>query len=478
MHSRITTVLLSLVAVAIVGAGLASPSVVSPVVAQEEITITDLGTLGGANSYAYGINDLGQVVGMSATADLPWPARATLWEKQDDDDGTWLAQDLGTLGGANSRAYGINDLGQVVGWSETADGRWHAALWEKQDDGTWLAQDLGTLSGGVDSEAYGINDLGQVVGVASTADGRWHATLWEKQDDGTWLAQDLGTLSGGVDSYAESINDLGQVVGESHTADGPWHAALWEKQDDGTWLAQDLGTLSGGVDSYAYGINDLGQVVGMSATADLPWPARATLWEKQDDDDGTWLAQDLGTLSGGVYSHAWSINDFGQVVGWSETADGPWRATLWEKQDDGTWLAQDLGTLSGGGVDSRARGINNLGQVVGWSETADGPWHAALWQVPPPVISPDEAIEDAAEAVAALVADGTLDDGEARALTSKLEAAQHQLDKGNAKPAANILGAFINQVEAMVSSGRLTAEEAKPLIDSANAAIELIEAEP
>jgi len=35
-----------------------------------------------------------------------------------------------------------------------------------------------------------------------------------------------------------------------------------------------------------------------------------------------------------------------------------------------------------------------------------------------------------------------------------------------------------NQIEAMVNSGRLTAEEAQPLIDSANAAIELIEAEP
>jgi hypothetical protein len=81
----------------------------------------------------------------------------------------------------------------------------------------------------------------------------------------------------------------------------------------------------------------------------------------------------------------------------------------------------------------------------------------------------------AAEEVTALVAGGPLDDGEANALTSKLEAARGQLEKGNVKPVANMLEAFIHQVEAMVKSGRLTAEQAQPLIDSANAAIELIE---
>src|SRR5215213_12042906 len=39
--------------------------------------------------------------------------------------------DLGTLGGRDSYAYGINDHGQVVGYSSTASGRDHAVLWSK-----------------------------------------------------------------------------------------------------------------------------------------------------------------------------------------------------------------------------------------------------------------------------------------------------------------------------------------------------------
>ena len=34
------------------------------------------------------------------------------------------------LGGGRSFASGVNDAGQVIGQSTTADGRWHAVLWE------------------------------------------------------------------------------------------------------------------------------------------------------------------------------------------------------------------------------------------------------------------------------------------------------------------------------------------------------------
>ena len=114
-----------------------------------------LGTLGGAWSTAAAVNNAGQVVGTSARRD--GKPRAFVWSK-----GTITG--LGTLGGSRSEATDINLQGDIVGWSYlTGDPEIHpdaespitrAVLWRQ---GTMV--DLGTL-GGADSRALGINDDG------------------------------------------------------------------------------------------------------------------------------------------------------------------------------------------------------------------------------------------------------------------------------------------------------------------------------
>ncbi len=54
-----------------------------------------------------------------------------LSHRDDDGDGANdLMVDLGTLGGAWSFAWAINDSGQVVGLAETVSGEYHACLWQ------------------------------------------------------------------------------------------------------------------------------------------------------------------------------------------------------------------------------------------------------------------------------------------------------------------------------------------------------------
>jgi probable HAF family extracellular repeat protein len=85
--------------------------------------MTDLGTLGGRPfNIATGINDSGQVVGYSYTAASDFHAFFT------GPNGTGMT-DLGTLGGQTSQAFDINDSGEVTGLAEISPGGYHAFLY-------------------------------------------------------------------------------------------------------------------------------------------------------------------------------------------------------------------------------------------------------------------------------------------------------------------------------------------------------------
>jgi hypothetical protein len=71
--------------------------------------------------------------------------------------------------------------------------------------------------------------------------------------------------------------------------------------------------------------------------------------------------------------------------------------------------------------------------------------------------------------VNALVASGALSKGEGKSLIAKLNAAIDQANRGNTTAAANQLNAFINELRALLSSGRLPAVQAEALIREAQA---------
>ena len=132
-----------------------------------QYTVTDLGTLGGTDSFAYRINDSGQVVGQTITSSGTY--RAFLYSGG-------VMTDLGTLGGSVSWAFDINAGGQVVGYTYTSEGAKHAFLYS-----AGAMSDLNSLisdgSGWILEEARAIDDVGQIAGQGYSPSGQHHAFL-------------------------------------------------------------------------------------------------------------------------------------------------------------------------------------------------------------------------------------------------------------------------------------------------------------
>ena len=191
-------------------------------------SMTDLGTLGRYNgheaSWVSGINSSGQVVGSSYSIyhhpyDPAWPSKHAFVISPPYRN----MIDLGTLPGGDlgSSASGINDAGQITGMSWVPFGQtynFHAFLISPPY--TAMA-DLGTLPSGRYSAATGINKRGQVVGYASVGDtpttdsGIFHPFLYTPgcgtADVTTLLPSGSGWTFRGYTSFAN--NDAGQITG-------------------------------------------------------------------------------------------------------------------------------------------------------------------------------------------------------------------------------------------------------------------------
>lgn len=222
--------------------------------------------------YGTGINDRGQVIGYTRDLvdDYQW---GFVWTS---DTGIRL------LGNSwpGSCAHAISNTGQIVG--ETDGG--HAVYWKNGAETRLVSLNGDVPPLQVHAAANGVNDRGQIVGWSAmsptiNADRCFgcqrHAVLWTA--DG--VINDLGTLPSDTLSDASRINLFGQAIGSSGNASSG-AACLGQPEDtlhvvgrpyiwsEPTGM-KDLNTLigagSGWVLNGASDINGSGQIVGKGA---------------------------------------------------------------------------------------------------------------------------------------------------------------------------------------------------------------------
>ena len=248
---------------------------------------------------------------------------------------TYQVEDLGTLDGDYaSAAMGINQRGDVVGWSMGPNGT-RAFVYTDASGMTALP----ALAGRPVTTARAVNDDGVAVGTAATGGSDiGHAVRWKSGG-----ATDLGTLDTGLFSEANGINAAGVIVGSSYT-DGGSALGIHAFQYDDTAGLVDLTPATD--NARAEAINELGQVAG---------------WRNGHAFRRTGTTfTDLGVAPGFGSSFGVAINDAGQVAGHVITASGNSEQIFRYTDADGIVI------LGGSGELNRASGINSAGDVVGW----------------------------------------------------------------------------------------------------------------
>ncbi len=403
--------------------------------------IEGLGTLGGSWSEAFGVNASDWVVGVSETSE--GYQHAFVWTP----DGGM--QDINGPSWFFSRAEAVNSSGMVVGWG-IESGVIRGFYWTEADG----MQSIGVPSLHHSSYCFNVNEAGVIAGMALSNSGNFNAIVWRSPSNVTILGSLGGTASRGLD-----LNEEIRVAGKSTLSNTRSRATLWIPQEP----PLDLGTL-GGRQSEALGINEISQVVGWAdddseRTRPFLWPVGSEM-------------VDLNTL-GGDEGEAHEINDAGFTVGWSEyePALPTKRATLWTP--DGEVI--DLGGLEGGD-ESFARDINSTGTIVGWARDAAGDRRAVMWALSngtPATV--EEILVELKDEIRELGRFGTLWRGVAHSLITRVLQVERKINEGEIRPAINQLGAFINEVNALVRSRRLSPEQGARLIELAEAAIAALE---
>ena len=300
--------------------------------------IIDLGTFGGDRSFAIGINDNDQIVGLAA---IPGnQLHSFLYANGQMTDLYPLnSQDLLTL------SLSINNVGQIASGVIATDGIYYPAVYDSR---TNVITVLGSLGGvttyGFNGVATSINNSGQATGYSYVNSLHRHAFIFENG-----AMRDISPAA--VDAAAFDINNSGQVVGETD------RAFLYSNG-----VLADISPFNS-PQSYALAINSYGLVVGQYLNVNKG-ASRAFIYKLG-------RFQDIGSDNSSD-TIAYDINDRGQVVGatyvlpnWSCKVCNDYGESAFIYQNATMTELDNLLPPGSGWHLMYAFGINNKGIIVG-----------------------------------------------------------------------------------------------------------------
>jgi len=341
---------------------LAGLAMITSAGAQTTYTITDLGTLPGANNVsAYGLNDHGDVVGWSGSATL---TTGFIWSGG-------VMRNIGSLPGGNpgSLLFTINGLAQAVGVANP--GNFNGSLQYQgilYRNNTMLTIDTGAQS----LFAHFISDKGVIVGDynkgGGSSGGAFQPAFWieDPTKPGRFRRTDLVPASGDTAAYAYAANQSIIIVGTTVSQARGNQGCIWN--NDAKHTPGVLAPAPGDQTAVAKAVNDLGASCGFSwygiyRTTPVVWSA-----------DASHTPTALPTLPGTMHGNATGINNLGEVIGFSgdgSSAGGATDATPVIWLNGQIYTLQSLLDVSGTGWDltgivaGQGFAINNAGQIIG-----------------------------------------------------------------------------------------------------------------
>jgi uncharacterized membrane protein len=274
--------------------------------------------------------------------------------------------DLGSLGGTETFAFGINEEGLITGGSNN-----HAFVWNGSINA--LTEPAGAAASFADDVSDPSSGTRYVAGRIDFSDGS-RAAVWRLSGSDLEVAPDLlPGLRADNAGQAFAVNAAGTAVGDALDDTGLNQPVRWTLSGS-TWTPQKL-DLSGGTYGQAFDVNAAGVAVGYQRNT-AGCDRRGLVWAP-----GSTTPTALQDLDGGPCSVAWAINNAGHITGSARDAfppPGRNQAVLWIPIEGGGYSILALSRLGGEG-----RGLNEPvpdASGIKILEVVGGPG-ATLWKV-------------------------------------------------------------------------------------------------